>query len=50
VKENEHKKLEEVKRKVENVTHLKRGVLEYCVDVFGYVNIMVAAGGIYLHV
>jgi hypothetical protein len=28
------KKLEEVKRKVENVTHLKRRVLECCVDVF----------------
>ena len=28
------KKLEEVKRKFENVTHLKRRVLECCVDVF----------------
>jgi hypothetical protein len=30
-----HKKLEKVKRKVENVTHLKRRVLECCVDFWG---------------
>jgi hypothetical protein len=35
MKEDKHKKLEEVKKKVENVTHLKRRVLECCVDVFG---------------
>jgi hypothetical protein len=35
MEENMFKKLEEVKRKVENVTHLKRRELECCVDVFG---------------